>query len=332
VTALRTPTGPRALALLALVASLACADTSDSSPGSRAATPGTPLGGPNAFVDGPDLWLAPLDYSEAGIPHLGEGRNVTARAGYDNQPRFFPDGTILYTRGVGERTDIWRFDPATDTHTPVTQTPDRSEYSPTPTPEGGISAIVVEPDSLQRLWRFDLDGTNGRPLFEDVAPVGYHAWLDTSTVGVFVLGEPATLQLAPAGAAGPATEIDRDIGRSLNPVPEAKAISYPVSVGPSWEVRALVGTGGDPFVAPLVRIPAQDHAWSPGGRILFGRGHRLLAIGPLGVPTSEADATGLRRDAPYVVGELPDTSLSISRLAVSADGTSIVLVVDRPQN
>jgi len=317
-------------ALAALPLGLACAD---SAPGDGATdAPMASTSGGEAFVDGPDLWLAPLEYSEVGIPRLGEGRNVTARAGYDNQPRFLSDGSILYTRGVGERTDIWRYDPETDTHSAVTSTPNQSEYSATPTPDGGFSAIVVEPDSLQRLWRFDLDGSNGGPLFEDVAPVGYHAWIDDERIGMFVLGDPATLQIGRAGASGPAEEIDRGIGRSLNTIPGREAISYPVSVGNYWEVRALVGEAGEAFPAPLVRIRGQDHAWTPRGRILFGDGHRLMAIGPLAVPRSADAAGSLLTDAPYAVGALPDTSMVISRLAVSDDGTSIVLVVDRPQN
>lgn len=319
-----------ATALVTLPFVLACGDTSTADAPAPEAP--NPMGGPEAFLDGPELWLAPLAYSEVGIPRLGEGRNVTDRAGYDNQPRFLPDGSILYTRGVGERTDIWRYDPTSDAHTAVTATPDQSEYSATPTPDGGFSSIVVEPDSLQRLWRYDMDGSGGRPLFEDVAPVGYHAWLDDERIGMFVLGSPATLQMAAAGASGPARELDQDIGRSLNEIPGRQAISYPVSLGGAWEIRALVGIGDDVFMSPLVRIPAQDHAWTPGGRILYGDGHRLMAIGPVPVPDSANPETGRLTDAPYVIGTLPDTSLVISRLAVSADGTFIVLVVDRSQN
>lgn len=322
-------------ALVALPFIFGCGNASDSQagePGLFEASAMDPMGGPEAFLDGPELWLAPLDYSEVGVPRLGEGRNVTDRAGYDNQPRFLRDGSILYTRGVGERTDIWRYDPALDRHTSVTATPDQSEYSATPTPDGGFSAIVVEPDSLQRLWRFDLDGSAGAPLFEDVAPVGYHAWLDDKRIGMFVLGQPATLQLAPAGAAGPAKEVDRDIGRSLNRMPGRDAISYPVARGRMWEVRALVNDDGGEFTAPLARIAAQDHAWTTEGRILFGSGHRLMAIGPVAIPDSASGSEGLQTDAAYVVGTLPDTSMVISRLAVSDDGRSIVLVVDRPQD
>ena len=33
-------------------------------------------------------------------------------------------------------------------------------------------------------------------MLADVKPVGYHAWADDHTLALFVLGQPATLQLA----------------------------------------------------------------------------------------------------------------------------------------
>ncbi|HKK94351.1 MAG TPA: hypothetical protein VJ925_13030 [Longimicrobiales bacterium] len=340
-------------ALLALASACSPGDDAEAT-ADGAETPGAvAVGGADsdAFVDGPDLWLAELTYDDTGAPMLGDGRNVTSRAGYDNQPKFLPDGSILYTRGVGDRTDIWLYDPATDAHAPVTETPDHSEYSPTPTPDGtGFSAIVVEPDSLQRLWRFDLDGSNGGPIFEDIAPVGYHAWIDDERIGMFVLGEPATLQTAVAGAAGPGATVDEDIGRSLNRIPGQTAISYPVAPSEDrvlrmtaaedsvvtvplrssgWFVRMLADVDGELATRFVARIPAQDHAWTPDGRILYAEGHRLMAIGPLPTAPGEEPAL-LPDDALVTVGALPDTTLEISRLAVSDDGASIVLVVDRP--
>ena len=323
----------RRLALPGLVL-LACAPADDSAPedpdaGAAAAT----AGGDDAsaaFVDGPDLWLATLSYDADGVPTLEGGRNVTRRAGYDNQPRFLPDGSILYTRGVGDRTDIWRYDPAADAHAAVTETADQSEYSATPTPDGtGFSAIVVEPDSLQRLWRFDLDGSNGAPVFEDIAPVGYHAWITPEVVGMFVLGSPATLQVGLAGAAGPGEVVDEDIGRSLNRIPGLRAITYPVRSDQGWEVRVVMVLDGLAEPMALATIPSQDHAWGGGNRILYGEGHRLMAMD---VTPALLDGAGGSPSQPSVVGALPDSTMSISRLAVSDDGTSIVLVVDRPQN
>ncbi|MDT8369984.1 MAG: hypothetical protein RQ745_12325 [Longimicrobiales bacterium] len=323
----RTTPLPLLPVLLPLIALGACtAEGSDAE-----ADPADAVGPESLWAGGPELWFASLAADETGAPLLGSGRNVTRRPGYDNQPKFFPDGTVLYTRQEDERTDIWRYHPADDRHTPVTETPDRSEYSPTPTPDGGVSAIVVEPDSMQRLWRYALDGTDPVVLFREIAPVGYHAWANETDAFLFVLGSPATLQRASfsgddatpegGGIPGEGEILDEGIGRSLNRVPGREAVSYPKSGGDgkvTIRIRdAATGSVTDEF---LSGIAPQDHAWTPSGWVLYGQGHRLMAFDP-----SSEDA------APHLAGALPDSSLVISRLAVSDDGASIVLVVERPR-
>ena len=144
-----------------------------------------------------EIFLAPLS-TGAGAP-VGTPVNVTNSPGYDNQPSFTPDGAaILFTsiRGGGTQTDIYRYDVASAATTRVTNTPE-SEYSPTVTPDGAhISVIRVEADGTQRLWRFTIDGRAPELVLTDVKPVGYHAWADDRTLALFVLGSPATLQIA----------------------------------------------------------------------------------------------------------------------------------------
>jgi hypothetical protein len=83
-------------------------------------------------------------------------------------------------------------------------------------------------DGTQRLWRFDLDGSNPRLVLEQVKPVGYHAWIDATHLALFVLGSngaPATLQLADT-TTGKAEVIETGIGRSILIRPGAGTVSY----------------------------------------------------------------------------------------------------------
>src|SRR5688572_13621474 len=140
---------------------------------------------------------------------------VVAQRGYDNQPHFAPDGrTILFTAmRDGKQTDIYEFDRTTRQERQLVATP-TGEYSATVTPDGaGFTVIRVEADGTQRLWRFDRNGANPRVVLPDIKPVGYHAWIDAEHLALFVLGKPATLQLAII-AAGKAEIVATDIGRS----------------------------------------------------------------------------------------------------------------------
>ena len=112
-------------------------------------------------------------------------------------------------------------------------TPDRKTFS----------RCSRETDGTQRLWRFDLDGSNPRLVLENVKPVGYHAWIDETHVALFVLGgqgQPNTLQLADT-ATGKSEIVDKSIGRSLQIRPGTGTLTYVSKPegGAHWVIKEL---------------------------------------------------------------------------------------------
>ena len=262
-----------------------------------------------------DLWMVDL---AADAPPV----RLTDRDGYDNQPHIAPDGAVLYTSAQGDQTDIYRLDLETGASTQVTDTPE-AEYSPTVMPGGErFSVIRVEGDGTQRLWSAAMDGTDWRLVLEDIAPVGYHAWAGADRVVLFVLGEPATLQVArtASGAAGSGADtLAWDIGRSLLPMPRRDAISYVQKAADgAWTVRALdAGRGKAIDLAPT--LPGrEDLAWLPDGRMVMADGSTIYARGPADMGWTVLVAV---RDP--AIG-------AITRLAAHPDGRRLVFVADRP--
>src|SRR5688572_17736543 len=141
---------------------------------------------------------------EGGKFSLSAVENISNSPGYDNQPSFTRDGGgVFFTSarggvpqgGTAPQMDIYKYDIGAKAVARVTNTPE-SEYSATVTPDGRyISVIRVEADKTQRLWKFPLSDGEPSLVFEAVKPVGYHVWLDANIVAMFVLGEPATLQV-----------------------------------------------------------------------------------------------------------------------------------------
>jgi hypothetical protein len=261
-----------------------------------------------------DIYLVPLLVRDGWVA-VGQARNITGRAGYDNQPHFTADGrAILYTARLGDaQTDIFRYDLRSQKNTRLTQTSE-SEYSPTPS-NRGFSVIRVERDSAQRLWRFDSEGNHPALLLAGVRPVGYHAWLDPQRLVLFVLGSPATLQLADLRN-GQAEVVARDIGRSIQKIPRWNGVSYVQRQDSVLWVRRL---DRDRTIHAIAQLPpgGEYHAWTPRRALLATAGSRLLEWTPMkgGTWRQVADFTPL--------------GLRVSRLAVSPNGEWIALVGER---
>ncbi len=267
---------------------------------------------------GTDIWLVPLRDS-AGHPVLGKARNLTARPGYDNQPGWGPRGDVIYyssQRGDAQN-DIWRVDVTSGTQVRVTATDPESEYSPTVMPGGAaLSVVKVERDSTQRLWRIPLDGSAASVILADVKPVGYHAWADANTLGLFVLGrggEPATFQVADLRT-GTARVVAKGIQRGIAKIPNANALSYVarVSSDESWIMKYDVATGDTSRIARAMP-GVQDHAWTPHGVLLAAR---------------ESQVYAWDKTAGWVpIGDLaPEGVTGATRLAVSPRGDALALV------
>jgi WD40-like Beta Propeller Repeat len=225
-----------------------------------------------------DIYVANLRVVDRKVT-LGAPVNVTARPGYDNQPFFLPDGRAFLYTSIREdsQADIYRYDFKTKTSVRVTATRE-SEYSPTPLPDGeGFSVVRVEADSTQRLWAFDADGTHPRLVLDSIKPVGYHAWGNDHTLVLFVLGKPATLQIADARSpAKPGEVIARDIGRSLQRIPGRQAVSFVQrdSVAGNWLDAVDVGTHA---ITKLAKTPAgaDFFVWTSDGIVLTASGTTL---------------------------------------------------------
>jgi hypothetical protein len=262
--------------------------------------------------------------------------SVSTAPGYDNQPMFSPDGgRILFAANRdGKQIDIYAFERASGRILQLTQTAE-NENSPTflPAgigPAGGFSVVQTEPDRSQRLWRFDAAGKNPQLVLADVKPVGYHAWVEPDHLVMFILGQPATLQLARV-ATGKAEVAARDIGRSLHRVPGTRNVSFVQREAVGFVQRdsptaftikeiAIDSRQITPLVATLEGSADRDYAWMPDGRtVLMSSGTKVFSWtrGATGW-TEVFDAAAFQLGA-------------VSRLAVSPKGDAVALVVAEPK-
>ena len=267
---------------------------------------------PPADTASTDIYLFSLDGKEVS--------NITNRRGYDNQPSWENKNRILYTSEHNRQTDVYDIDFDFTRINRRTDTPER-EYSPALTPDGrAISVVRVERDSSQRLWRFPKTGREPTVILPEIKPVGYYAWLDTSTVALFVLGSPNTLQIGNT-ASGRARVVTTNIGRSLQRVPGGRRASFVQREGSAWVLKIVDPEARADLTFRIDRIgPLPDSAeyvvWKSDKELYTAAGSRIFRMK---LPVTRWElvvdlaAKGIRR---------------ISRLAISPDGSRLAFVAD----
>lgn len=243
--------------------------------------------------------------------------NITSREGYDNQPNFLPDGDSLLFTSIreGQLPDIFRYNLRDGSTVQVTRTPE-GEYSPTPMPGGKFFSVVrVEADRVQRLWKFPLEGGAPSLLLSNIKPVGYHVWIDENRLGLFVLGQPATLQLADVRT-GTAETIESNIGRSLQKHPLRNSFTFVHKISESeWVIKEL-DVDTRKITAVVRTLPgSEDFTWTREGVLVSARGSKLFKF----------DST---RDKEWQeAADLSTAGLkNITRLAISPRGDRVALV------
>ncbi|MEM6706623.1 MAG: hypothetical protein AAF690_28200 [Acidobacteriota bacterium] len=265
--------------------------------------------------------------TDIGLVEISDGKvdlarfvRVTDRPSYDNQPSFLPDGSLAYTAMQEDgSTNVHRYDVASGEANPLTSTPE-SEYSATPVPGRDEVSVIRDFGNLkQELWAYSTTDPNAEPrlLLPDVNPVGYHAWVDDTSLLLFVLGEPQTLQVAVVGP-GAGDIVGQSPGRSLARIPGTAAMSFVSKASETeWPLTTFNPSTGEKVT--LVNMPSgsEDLAWSPAGVAWTGVGSKLYTWTAGASDWEEAadlEALGIR---------------NITRLSFDTDGSTLALVFER---
>lgn len=270
----------------------------------------------SAFAQAPpatEIYLVDLKVTKKSIS-LSNPRNITNHPGYDNQPFFHPDKSILYYTSADEtaNTDILSFDLSSGKTTQLTKTSEK-EYSPTVTPDKQyFSCIIQREGGAQDLGKYPIGG--GKPvILVDNLIVGYHAWVDTKFIIAFVLGEPATLRLIDLENKKDLRLADKP-GRSLHQIPGSSAISFVDKSTDTWIIKKFISA--DTMIPITPALPGrEDLAWT-GKKIVMSDGKKFYFY-------DTAENTGWREIA------LPDgmPAGAITRLAINRKGDKLAFVV-----
>lgn len=267
-----------------------------------------------------DISLSNLVWID-GMPRIADRRVVTAAGLYDNQPAFDHHGGLYFTsETAGSQTDI-RYMNADGEVRNVTGTPDESEYSPRPSPDGNSITYIHQAEGGYggQVYRHSLDGSVTGPV-HDYGPAGYYALSgDQSRMLLFALTDPISLRWIDLGL-GIEEEVTTGIGRALYTAPDGRSAYFTLEHPEGGFIINRFGFA-DSSIMPVFRLPGetQDYAvfTNPDGELSW------MAV---------SDGTLFYRatqDSWQPVGDLAAMGLSgISRLAVSPDAGQLAIVAE----
>jgi hypothetical protein len=246
---------------------------------------------------------------------VSNARNITNRVGYDNQPSFHPTKPLLYYAAADTegRTDIWEYDLVGVNRRNITNTSER-EYSPTVTPDGEyLSCIIQRDNGAQDLGKYPIDGGEASVLINTLT-VGYHAWINSSELILFVLGDTMTLHRFHLPLRRDKI-VAKGIGRSLHRIPGISAMSFVDKTTTPWSIKRLEADGSVEKITDAID-GREDIAWTPDGKIVMSDGKGLFYF-------DTKKPNGWQEIA------LPSTIPmgNITRLTVNANGDKLAIVI-----
>ena len=246
---------------------------------------------------------------------LSNFKNISNNDGYDNQPSFMDNETILYAGTRNGQTDLVQYNTKDDSKTWLCFT-EGGEYSPLKIPnENAVSAIRLDPDGKQRLYRYDIK-TSANTLIIDTLVVGYHVWLDQNILMSSVL-EADYLSLYISNLKTHQNKkITTHIGRSLHNIPNSELISF-ISKNPKGfsEIKSFNHKNGDINTIAPTLPKSEDLYWMADGSILMAAHDKLFKLNP----KNNSEWNEVASLESYGITNL-------SRLSLSPDGKKMAIV------
>jgi len=261
-----------------------------------------------------DVFLFDLN-TKNGTFELSNMKNISNNEGYDNQPSFLDNNTILYAGSRNGQTDIVKYNINYDSKIFINHT-EGGEYSPLKIPgQNAVSAIRLDPDGKQFLYKYNLKNGEHEVLVDDVI-IGYHVWYNNSIIVSSVL-EGGGLSLYINDIKSKKSFLQqKNIGRSLHNIPNSDLISYISKEDTNvWEIKSLNPNSGTTKTIAATIDKAEDMYWLPNGTIVMGKDNVIYTY------TQNKSADWVE------VASLKNYNIkNISRLAISPDGDKIAIV------
>lgn len=241
-------------------------------------------------------------------------KNISNNDGYDNQPSFYDNNTVLFSSTRNNQTDIKSYNINRNENSWKTSTSLSSEYSPLKIPnKETVSAVRLDENGLQRLYQYDFSTGMSKVLLKDLK-VGYHVWHNQDIlISSVLIDERMDLVISNLKDNTNLT-VHKNIGRSLYKIPNSNLIGFISIENNSTTIKTLNPITGNINTIKSLPIPIEDICWLTKSIILIPNGKTIAQLN-----TSDDSISNLNSFKEEEINE-------ISRISVSPDNKHLVLV------
>ncbi len=248
---------------------------------------------------------------------VSNGKNISNNEGYDSQPHFYDENTILFSSTRNNQTDVAKYTISTGKTAYINNTPNGGEYSPQRIPGSkNISAVRLDTDGKQRFYEYDFTSGKDKELIQDLV-IAYPMWYNQNIIVSSVIVKDSLNLVVSYLKTKINTTIAKNTGRSFHKIPNSNLISFMEKDGYLWNVYSL-----DPITRHIHKIMyvyegVQDICWLPNGLLLSSLGSTIFKFDP-------------KKDKRWsVFHEFENEDINnITRITVNKKGTKLAITAE----
>ena len=254
--------------------------------------------------------------SENGKLKITNGKNISNNEGYDSQPYFYDENTILFASNRNGQTDIVKYFIDSGTKNFINHTPNGGEYSPQRIPNSkDVSAVRLDNDGLQRFYQYDFKTGKSKEIIKNLV-VAYPMWYTKNLIISSVIVNDALELYISDLKKNTNTSVAKQSGRSFHKIPNSHLISFMKQNGKKWEVWSL-----NPISKETKKIistgKSQDVCWLPDGRLLIAYQNMIFQYNP----KTDKEIT--------LFHQFKNENINnISRIMANPEGTKLAIVTE----
>ncbi|WP_439132456.1 nuclear transport factor 2 family protein [Polaribacter sp.] len=275
---------------------------------------------PFSFYSQVDTEIHVFDIKKKGENYVLEnGKNISNNRGYDSQPFFYDNATLIFASSRNGNTDIAKCNLNSENQAIqyISETKSGGEYSPQRIPNSKhISAVRLDDDGLQRFYSYHFKTKKSSEIIPNLK-VAYPAWFDKNTLVASVIVNDSLHLIISDLKLKTNTTVAKMVGRSVHRIPNTDLMSFISKENEKyWLLKSI-----NPKTKAIKTITSlgktEDVTWLPNGTLLISNQSNIYKFDP------KTDKQ------PELFFSFSDENINnISRMAVNSNGTKLAIVAE----